>query len=73
MGSVELPVILIGAGLVTLGVVVFSLGHRQVVHTTPLVQVVPSYQADISQVQNMINTANVISGRRDSAPVTPSS
>lgn len=65
MGPIELPIVIIGAGLVALGVIVFAMGHRQVVHTAPLIQVLPSYEADTSNIQNMINTINQIAAQRE--------
>jgi hypothetical protein len=42
-----------------------AMGHRQAVHTTPLVQVMPSYKADVSNIKNMIGTINTISAARE--------
>lgn len=34
------------------------MGQRQAVHTVPLVQVMPSYKADASNIKNAIATIN---------------
>jgi Flp pilus assembly protein CpaB len=68
------PVVLISIGLVTLGVIVMAMGHRQVVHTTPLIEVLPDRNADVNMIQNEINTANVLVAHREmSASQTPPS
>jgi hypothetical protein len=73
VGRVETPIVIVLVGLVAMGVVVMAMGHRQVVHTTPLIQAVPSYAADASRITNLINTTNAIAAHQQmSHTLTPS-
>lgn len=67
LGRIELPIIIIGTGLVLFGVIVLSMGHRQVVHTAPLVQVMPSYSADEAIITNEIGTIHALSAMKELA------
>lgn len=67
MGPIEFPVLIVAAGLVILGVTVLAMGHRQVVHTTPLIQVMSSYKADTSNITNAINAINALAAHRELA------